>query len=64
MGLRYAPRPGNASRFHFTVALVVARASLAYNAIYIFSEAAITLAVLAVPTVRETFSRIKRLAIG
>ena len=38
--------------------------SLAYNAIYIFSEAAITLAVLAVPTVRETFSRIKRLAIG
>lgn len=37
--------------------------SLAYNAIYIFSEAAITLAVLAVPTVRETFLRIKRLAI-
>ena len=37
--------------------------SLAYNAIYIFSEAAITIAIIAVPSVKEAFGRVKRLAV-
>ena len=36
--------------------------SLVYNGIYIFSEAAITYLVLAIPHVRKTFARIKQLA--
>lgn len=37
--------------------------SLAYNGIYIFAEAAITLAILAVPSVKKAFERVKRLAL-
>lgn len=36
--------------------------SLTYNGIYIFAEAALTYAVLAVPAVRRTFARLKQLA--
>lgn len=36
--------------------------SLVYNGIYIFSEAAITYLVLAIPYVRKTFARIKQMA--
>lgn len=38
--------------------------SLAYNAIYIFSEAAITIIILAVPAVRNALARIKTMAIS
>ncbi len=37
--------------------------SLAYNGAYLFAEAAITLAVLAVPPVRKAFGRLKQLAL-
>lgn len=37
--------------------------SMTYNGIYIFSEAAITLAVLAVPQVKAAFARVKKLAV-
>ncbi len=36
--------------------------SLTYNEIYIFTEGAITLLILAVPHVREAFARVKKLA--
>lgn len=36
--------------------------SITYNAIYIFSEAAITLVILAVPQVKSAFARVKKLA--
>lgn len=36
--------------------------SLAYNACYIFTEGAITLAILAIPAVKNAFARIKKLA--
>lgn len=36
--------------------------SLTYNGIYIFSEAAITLIILALPPVKNAFARIKRIA--
>lgn len=38
--------------------------SLAYNAIYIFSEAAITIIILAIPAVRNAMARIKMMAIS
>lgn len=37
--------------------------SLVYNAIYIFSEAALTLLILAIPPVGKAFSRVKKLAL-
>lgn len=37
--------------------------SLVYNGIYIFSEAAITLIVLAIPYVREAFVRVKKMSL-
>ncbi|HBA49616.1 MAG TPA: energy-coupled thiamine transporter ThiT [Lachnospiraceae bacterium] len=37
--------------------------SLVYNGIYIFSEAAITLIILAIPQVRAAFARVKKLAL-
>ena len=37
--------------------------SLVYNAIYIFSEAAFTLLILAIPPVGKAFSRVKKLAL-
>lgn len=37
--------------------------SLVYNAIYIFSEAALTLLILAIPSVGKAFSRVKKLAL-
>lgn len=37
--------------------------SLAYNAIYIFSEAAITLIILAIPAVNKALASVKRMAI-
>lgn len=38
--------------------------SLAYNAIYIFSEAAITIIILAVPAVQNGMARIKKMALS
>lgn len=38
--------------------------SLAYNAIYIFSEAAITIIILAIPAVQNALARIKTMAIS
>lgn len=35
--------------------------SLVYNGIYIFAEAAITLAILAIPAVRKAFSKVKQM---
>ena len=37
--------------------------SLAYNAIYIFAEAAITAIILAIPAVRDAFGRVKQMTI-
>lgn len=37
--------------------------SLVYNGIYIFTEAAVTLAVLSIPYVREAFARVKTIAL-
>ncbi len=37
--------------------------SLTYNAIYIFSEAAITLVILAIPPVKEALSRVRKMAL-
>lgn len=37
--------------------------SFTYNAIYIFSEAAITLVILAIPQVKNAFARVKKLAL-
>lgn len=37
--------------------------SLAYNACYIFAEGAITLAILAIPAVKNAFARVKKLAV-
>lgn len=37
--------------------------SLAYNACYIFAEGVITLVILAIPAVRNAFSRVKKLAV-
>lgn len=37
--------------------------SLAYNAAYIFSEAAITLIILSIPYVKNTFARVKKMAV-
>lgn len=37
--------------------------SLVYNGIYIFAEGAITLLILAIPHVREAFTRVKKLAL-
>ena len=37
--------------------------SLAYNACYIFAEGAITLAILAIPAVKNAFGRVKKLAV-
>lgn len=37
--------------------------SLVYNGIYIFSEAAVTLIILAIPQVKEAFARVKKLAL-
>ena len=37
--------------------------SLTYNAIYIFSEGALTPAILAIPHVRESFARVRKLAL-
>ena len=37
--------------------------SLAYNAIYIFAEAAITVAILCIPPVKDALARVKKIAI-
>ena len=37
--------------------------SLAYNAIYIFAEAAITVAILCIPPVKDALARVKKMAI-
>lgn len=37
--------------------------SLAYNAIYIFAEGAVTIVILALPPVKEAMARIKKLAV-
>lgn len=37
--------------------------SLAYNAIYVFSEAAITIIILAIPAVKDAFGRVKKMAV-
>lgn len=37
--------------------------SLAYNACYIFAEGAITLAILAIPAMKNAFARVKKLAV-
>lgn len=38
--------------------------SLVYNAIYVFSEAAITIIILAIPAVKEAFGRVKKMAVS